>query len=427
MNIQKFFCSHLADWLYQEEWHFTTLKAACIECVENLPEDADILIRRLLINFPDKPPKEKIASFLSSHIRVRQWFCRPDPKPKIVKFNLQVRQIHQPTNSYLPVLSNVSDLAEWLDLSYGQLDWLADLKRYDPAAPGYFNHYHYSLLRKRDGSARLIESPKSTLKQIQRKINDRILSYVAMHDAAHGFRKRRSCKTHATLHAGKKYLHLFDLAHCFQSIQWQHVYHIFAGLGYAPAVARNLTALCTHTGYANHELLKQLDSDQRQRLRQRHLAQGAPSSPTLSNAVLFSLDKRLAGLAKSLQLDYSRYADDLAFSGNVHRDWQFLEPLVGCICLEQGFSLNYRKSRLIKPHQRQKITGIVINEKPNIDRRYYDRLKAVLTNCSRYGLRSQNRANHPDFRAHLLGSIQHVKSLNAAKGKKLEGIFKQIS
>ena len=98
------------------------------------------------------------------------------------------------------------------------------------------------------------------------------------------------------------------------------------------------------------------------------------------------LDKRLQGLAKSLKLRYSRYADDLAFSGNTHRDWRFLEPLIGSICLQEGFELNYRKSRIIRSHQRQKITGVIVNQRANIDRRYFDRLKAILNNCVRYGV-----------------------------------------
>ncbi|MCP4236821.1 MAG: RNA-directed DNA polymerase, partial [Aestuariibacter sp.] len=266
---------------------------------------------------------------------------------------------------------------------------------------------------------RLIESPKTRLKMIQRQINDNILAHAPIHKSAHGFRKGRSCISHAAQHVKKQYVFVFDLAHCFPSIQWPQVYQVFRGFGYQPSVAKYLTAICTHQSYPRHELLTQLDDEQHSLLKHRHLPQGAPGSPALSNAVLFGLDRRIRGLAGSLNLVYSRYADDMVLSGNTHRSWLFLEALVGAICLEQGFTLNYRKSRILRPQQKQKITGIVVNEKPNIDRRYYDRLKAILTNCVRHGLHSQNHGNHPDFRAYLLGSIQHVKSLNEAKGNKL--------
>lgn len=427
MNRMILFCHHMADWLSEEEWHFTTLLATFIGSVENLPDDADDLVNKMLLEFPTRPQKKKIAQFLQSSSRVRTWFRLSGAKPKVVSFCLQVPQPPQLTDVHLPGLDTVGDLAEWLNVSHKALDWLADLKRYDEKAPSHFRHYHYSIVKKRNGRQRLLESPKGLLKRTQRKINHEVLSIFPIHDAAHGFRKDKSCKTHAELHVDKNYLFLFDLAHCFQSIGWHSVYSQYSSLGYTPEVSKYLTGLCTHRGYSNHEQLSQLDAEQRTLLLERHLAQGAPSSPALSNIVLLPLDKRLTGLAKSLELQYSRYADDLAFSGDNHRDWSFLEPLIGSICLEEGFSLNYRKTRLLKPHQRQKITGINVNEKTNVDRRYYDQLKATLTNCIRYGLDSQNRYNHSNFRAYLHGSVQHVKFLNEAKGTKLEGLLKRIA
>lgn len=135
---------------------------------------------------------------------------------------------------------------------------------------------------------------------------------------------------------------------------------------------------------------------------------------------------RLKGLANSLDLDYSRYADDIAMSGNSHRDWRFLEPLIGGICLDERVSLNYRKTRIYRTHQKQRLVGIVVNNKPNIDRKYFDVLKATLTNCKRHGIESQNRNGHPYFCAHLLGRIQYVKSLNKPRGLKLERIYHDI-
>ncbi len=424
-NQRIYFCHHLADWLHCETWHFTTLLATCIESVANLAEDSDALISELLVEFPDKPGHAEIFNFLTSSTRVHGWFQCFQNAPEVVNFNLSPPQADE-LMPHLPAMHSAGDLAKWLQLTPGQLEWLADLKRHDQPTRQHLQHYHYSLIDKRRGLKRLIESPKTRLKKIQRMINDNILTHASIHESTHGFRKGRSCISHAERHVKKQYVFVFDLAHCFSSIRWQQVYQVFRGLGYQPSVSKYLTGLCTHQSYPRHELLTQLDDEQHSLLKHRHLPQGAPSSPALSNSVLFELDTRLTGLARSLNLVYSRYADDMVLSGNNHRNWLFLEPLVGAICLEQGFTLNYRKSRILRPHQRQKITGIVVNEKPNIDRRYYDRLKAILTNCMRHGLQSQNHAHHPDFRAHLLGLIHHVKSLNAAKGSKLERIYAQI-
>jgi len=273
---------------------------------------------------------------------------------------------------------------------------------------------------------RLIESPKTLLKRVQRQLYSGILIKIPVHEAAHGFKPNRGCLTHAQNHSNKEYLFTFDLINCFQSIEWYPVYRVFRDLDYSKEIAKYLSCLCTNRFNGSRSLLAMLNQGQRKRIKQRHLAQGAPTSPVLSNLVMRILDKRLNGLAKSLDLDYSRYADDLAFSGNKHRDWRFLEPLVGSICLEEGFELNYRKSRIVRSHQRQKITGIVVNQGANIDRRYYDQLKAILTNCVRHGVEAQNVGQHDDFQAYLFGRITFVESLNKNKGQKLLSLFRQI-
>jgi len=156
------------------------------------------------------------------------------------------------------------------------------------------------------------------------------------------------------------------------------------------------------TQISDKSLLTDLDNEQRKKIKQRHLAQGAPTSPTLSNLVMYKLDKRLDRLANSLELNYSRYADDLAFSGNEHRDWRFFEPLIASICLEERFKLNHR------------------------DRRYFDQIKAILTNCIRHGVESQNITGHHNFQSHLLGQVIFVNSLNKSRGEKLLKLYQKI-
>lgn len=420
------FCHHLAAWLYNEEWHFKSLLALCIELVDKLPDNADSLIAELLFQYPKKPEQKIIHHFLFHEEIIIEWFCGNNDKPKITRINLASHHLPHTTHPALPQLQTLKDLSQWLNISDGQLEWLADLKRFDPATAEYLRHYHYQLIKKRDGSPRLIESPKTILKAVQRKILDEVIVHMPVHQAAHGFRHKHNCQTHAALHTSKQYLFLFDLANCFHAIQWPQIYRVFSKLGYSPNITKYLTGLCSHSCYSHHALLKKMDREQQHYLQQRHLAQGAPSSPALSNSVLSRLDNRLNGLANKLELNYSRYADDLAFSTNKHRNWKFLEPLVGAICLEEGFKLNHRKSRLLRPHQKQSITGITVNRKINIDRGYYDELKAILNNCLQYGIASQNRNHHPNYRDYLFGRIQHVKQLNATKGKKLESLYNQL-
>lgn len=425
VNKRDFFSNQLAAWLFHTEWRYVTLLSISIECIDELPDDIDALINELLAQCPVKPPQMDIASFLVSSDRLLQWFRRPHT-PKITKLSLESPTFSGPSEGQYPAIDTVGDLADWLEITQSQLHWFADIWRTDSATPNHLEHYHYQVLEKRTGKLRLIEKPKRTLKRLQRKVYNEILSALDTHPAAHGFCKGRNCLSHASLHVGNHYLFLFDIAECFQSIGWKRVKTLFKRMGYPEPVSTHLTALCTH-GVCQTCQLRLFYPAQRERLRRRHLPQGAPSSPALANAALHPLDLRLSGLASRLGLNYSRYADDIAMSGNIHRDWRFLEPLIGSICLEEGVTLNYKKTRIKKPHQKQRVVGIVVNNKTNVDRKYFDNLKAILTNCARHGIESQNRHGHPQFRAHLLGRIQYVKSLNKQRGLKLEQIYQRIT
>jgi len=426
-----YFCQQLNDWLYASEWHFTTLLAICIDSINNLPNDTDNFINCLLLSYSTKPSYTQLNNYIKNSTIIENWFKRSAVKPSISSFNLNsfgsvFNESAVNADSNFLKINSFTELADWLNLSITQLDWLADIKRVDEYEAQKYRHYHYSLLKKRRGGVRVIESPKRRLKQVQRKIHSHILAKTSPHNAAHGFRQNRSCLSHAENHTGKRYIFSFDLANCFHSIDWYHVYKSFRNIGFSQEVAKTLSSLCTHRFNGSKSILKELDKTQQKLINKRHLAQGAPTSPALSNLVMHELDKRLDSLAKSLKLQYSRYADDLAFSGNSHRDWRFLEPLIGSICIEQGFELNYRKSKILHAHQRQKITGVVVNQGANIDRRYYDRLKAILTNCIRHGVESQNIERHKDFSASLLGRIMFVTSLNKNRGKKLMALYRQI-
>lgn len=426
MNKHIFFTKQLASWLYQAGWHYKTLLAAIIEYVHDSPDDCNALINELLLQHPVKPSEQTIAGFLHSSARVSGWFTSV-PTPTIKLFNLEGARFTGDAALKQPAIDTVGDLADWFEITVSELDWFANFWRFDTTAPKRLRHYNYQLLKKRDGNPRLIEIPKTRLKRLQRKIHQEILTAVDTHTAAHGFCPGRSCMSHAANHTNKRYVMSYDIEQCFQSIGWLKVKTVFLRMGYTAKVSTYLAALCTHSVRLEKPQLAMFDPIELARLRQRHLPQGAPSSPTLTNAVLYRLDQRLAGLAHRLDLDYSRYADDLTMSGNTHRDYRFLEPLIGGICLDESITLNYKKTRIKRSHQQQLLTGIVVNAKTNISRKQFDSLKATLTNCARHGLHSQNRDNHPHFGAHLFGKIQYVKSINKKRGLKLEKIYRNIS
>jgi RNA-directed DNA polymerase len=364
--------------------------------------------------------------------------CNSDTPPVIVRIIVRAPEQRPPPPRLagigLPRLPTLGKLAEWLEVDDTQLDWFADRWRVEPrSAQTPLHHYTYKAIEKRDGRSRLIERPKPRLRDLQRKILHGLLDLVPCHDAAHGFRRGRNCVTYATPHAGKSVVIRLDLADFFVSIPSGRIRALFETLGYPAAVARVLTAICTNRvpsgRFSAPDMDGKLDWAERQRYRTPHLPQGAPTSPALANLCAYRLDVRLAALARSMGADYTRYADDLAFSGGdeLARAAQRFPVLIGAIALEEGFAVQPRKTRIMRDGNRQHLAGVVVNRHPNLARDKFDMLKAILTNCVRHGPASQNRDGHREFRLHLAGRIAQATMLNPARGAKLKAIFDSIA
>lgn len=270
---------------------------------------------------------------------------------------------------------------------------------------------------KHDGKLRLIEEPKPLMKRLQRRILHGLLDHVPAHDAAFGFIRGRNCIKAAAAHAGEAMVTSFDLADFFPSIPWSRIYAIFRSLGYPRGVALLLANLAT--AITPHETLATLHLAARPALRHRHLPQGAPSSPALANLAAFRLDQRLSGLARCLGARYTRYVDDLSFSGDAH-----IAPVPGralpSIAQEEGFCLNPAKTRMAGAGQRQTVTSLTVNQHVNVPRPGYDLLKATLHHLARP---DDPRRNDLSFLARLNGQIAWVEQVNPARGRILRQRF----
>ncbi len=334
----------------------------------------------------------------------------------------------------VPVLTTPAALADWLGLSTGELDWFADRQcRLRHAPPGPLHHYTY---RWRPGrrKVRLLEVPKSRLKAIQRRLLHELLDPIPPHAAAHGFRRGHSLATYLAPHAGRQIVLHLDLRDFFPSLRGGRVYALFRTAGYPEDVARLLTGICTNS--VPGEVLEAMPAISPYhprpvvpwRLGFPHLPQGAPTSPALANLCAYRLDCRLAGLAHAVGASYTRYADDLVFSGEqeLARSVRRFHLHVCRIALEEGFEVHTRKSHFMHQGVRQQVAGVVLNAHLNVNRREFDRLKAILTNCVRRGPEGQNRDGHADYRAHLAGRIAHVAHLHPARGRRLRLLFEQI-
>jgi len=385
-----------------------------------------------------RPRQTEVVAFLRSdpgfkrawrrhgpQIAIQSWITGPQP----------MLPVAAAAEWNVPRVDSKAELAAWLSLTASELDWFADLKGLNRKQPdARLNHYHYTILTKKSGNIRLIEAPKQHLSHIQRKILSHILDLVPAHPAAHGFVKGRSIKTFAAPHVGRAVVLRMDLEDFFPSFPARRIQSFFRTLGYPQPVADILGGLCTNSVHFHSWKAPEFHAspdviNQARRLYSRpHLPQGAPTSPALANLCSYRLDCRLAGLAKSAGATYTRYADDLAFSGDHHfaaRADRF-STSVAAIAMDSGFAVNHHKTHIMRRGVRQHLAGLVTNQRLNVPRDEFDRLKAILTNCIRHGWQSQNRAGQPDFRSHLEGRVGFIESVHSARGARLRKLFEQI-
>ena len=405
----------------------------------------DPVIRSYIRFFAGKtrPQHRDVVQFLLADPNFSHTYSNPRSKLNVIADWLPGPQQMQPVEAAkswnIPVIESEGALAEWLQLTVSELEWFTDTKHLGrhPQCNPKLRHYHYRVLSKRSGNIRLIEAPKPRLKQIQRQILTSILDKIPPHSAAHGFVKGRSIRTFVSPHVGRQIVLRMDLRHFFPSITAARIQALFRTMGYPETVADLLGCLCATATprkvwqeiEAEHEAEPQMLQDAKVLHSRSHLPQGAPTSPSLANLCAYRLDCRLSGLANAVGAKYTRYADDLAFSANFefNSNPQRFATHVAAILMDEGFEVNFRKTRIMRQGVRQHLAGLVTNQHMNLNRKDFDRLKAILTNCVRQGPDSQNREAHPHFRSHLEGRVSFVESINPAKGVQLRTTVNNIS
>jgi RNA-directed DNA polymerase len=314
----------------------------------------------------------------------------------------------------LPVLNTPMDLARVLDLSIPRLRWLA----FHTEVASRIHYVQFSVPKK-SGGTRTLSAPHRILGESQRWVFEEIISKLPAENAAHGFLSGRSILTNAQRHSGRAVVVNLDLEGFFPSIGFRRVRSVFARLGYSPAVSTILALLCTE---CPREKVVYDGTPYFVATGPRGLPQGACTSPGLSNQVARRLDRRLAGLASKLGIAYTRYADDLTFSGEAE-----LEPRIGYVLARvchiaenEGFTVNEAKTRVQRRNTAQTVTGLVVNDTPGVCRRDVRRLRAILHRARHEGLERQNRDGRPDFLAWLRGKIAYVAMARPDVGHKLQ-------
>jgi retron-type reverse transcriptase len=329
--------------------------------------------------------------------------------------NIEVLQRFQ-----LPILATPADVAKALGLSIPKLRWLAF-----HCVASQRTHYIRFSVPKKSGGLRELAKPHKELDRSQRWILANILEKIPVHPAAHGFVAGRSTVTGAAIHTNQAAVINCDLEDFFPSITFPRVMGFFRRVGYSPAVATILALLCTEcprrtvslSGVKYHVATGS-----------RGLPQGASTSPALSNLIAWKLDQRFAGLAKKFGCQYTRYADDLTFSGSdeiTGKIGWFLAK-VRHIAQDEGFRLNEKKTRVQRPHTAQVVTGLIVNERPGVPRNMVRRLRAILHRAKFEGLEKQNREGRPNFKGWVEGMVAYVHMANPKQGEPLKRALEML-
>ena len=298
-------------------------------------------------------------------------------------------------------IKNIDDLCNILNINSKQLNYILFLKE---------KRYNEFEIPKKSGGTRKILAPKDDLKLIQQRLANLLSKCYNFLDVQHGFIKNRSCVTNASQHIGKRFVLNIDLENFFDTIHFGRVRGMFMHnpFNFNNQLATFLAKIVCEDG---------------------KLPQGAPTSPIISNIICYKLDKELEHLANKNRCIYTRYADDITFSTNSDKFPQSIayrqfneivlsDKLMAIISggYENGFRVNANKTKLSKNMMNQEVTGITVNKKLNLNKKYIKEIRAMLYSLKTKGFTETAEMN---FKGIKFSSIDQAtyKMFNLLQGK----------
>lgn len=297
--------------------------------------------------------------------------------------------------SGLPVIYNTTNLAAFVGYSR------AYIKRAALFTKSYYRSFQ---IKKKNGTPRNLKEPLPSLKEIQIWILKNILEQVKVSKYAKAYIHKRNILDNAKYHKHKPIVLALDIKDFFDSINREHIESIFLNLKYSSNISNLLSKLCC--------------CDDK-------LAQGAPTSPYLSNLYLAQFDEKVGLFCLSNQIRYTRYADDLTFSGDFEPSIVIEEVQRQIAFLKNNkLLLNTDKTEIMLSHMRQVVTGLVVNSKViQVPRAYRDEIRKEVYFLEKYGLAEhlrQTNNRRRNYLKHLLGKINFVLHINKDDKKFLE-------
>ena len=249
---------------------------------------------------------------------------------------------------------------------------------------------------KRSGGTRTITAPNTSLKRLQRRLLANGLNAIALHPSAHGFRREHSILTNASAHVGRQLVVNVDIAGFFPNTKHQRILSAVRHMGagkISPMASLLLADICSFNGA---------------------LPTGAPTSPAIGNIVLRSADASIGTVADRHGVAYTRYADDLTFSGG--DDVKKILPFVRRVLADHGYELDSKKTQLYRRGRQQLVTNLIVNDKVNLKRTDRRRLRAAVhARCNGRPVRWHDREMDDDALRGRVALLNIVDKQAAAK------------
>lgn len=267
-------------------------------------------------------------------------------------------------------IDSCRDLSNFLKIPYSKLTYILYVKKPE-------NLYISFQIPKKSGGTRIISAPTSDLKLIQRRLASELYEYQkeilnelhSVKNISNGFEKGKSIITNAKAHKNKKIVINIDLKDFFESFHFGRVCGYFEKNNHFKLPHNIAVMLSQLTCYKGS------------------LPQGAPTSPIIANLICQILDNRILKIAKKYRVDYTRYADDITFSTNDNKFKEKYDNFFSELNAEIencGFKINESKIRIKTSNEKQTVTGLIVNQKVNIDHRYYKKIRAYANSLYKY-------------------------------------------
>lgn len=316
-------------------------------------------------------------------------------------------------NKYnLPSFKSPLELAQAMEIDLAKLRFMAFSRKVSK-----YSHYVRFQLVKKSGGMRTISAPRKKLKDVQHWILNNILNKVETDQSVHGFKIARSIVTNAQNHLKADAVINLDLENFFPTINYKRVKGMFVNLGYSESIATILALITTEPE------INEVELDNKKWFiasGQRFVPQGAPTSPAITNIICRTLDKRISRLIGAYDFTYTRYADDITLSArgeeaveNIGKILKYTKNIIE----EEGFIVNENKTKVLRKNTCHDVTGIVVNEKLNVQRKNLKKFRATLYQIENEGFAGKNWNNSKNTFMSIIGYANFINSVNPDKGK----------